>query len=335
MAAFVPEVWQARMEEVAAALREVAPERIVFFEGIPMAGLAHVDAFVPAADPRTALAPHYYHPLLHEGVAYRPVHFAQVEAGFDAIAEMAHLLGDVPVWLGEFGVHTQVPSQYDFLDAMLVDLARRRWGWAYWSDDRGDAGFSLRDSKGDVKPALASRLGHPYARRVPGPLLEQALHTAAGTYTAGFRWTRDAPTRCGRGPCRRPGAGPSHASNARESKRPGASRTTGSPACGAARRRRSTAASGRSGRSECRDPERPSAPPGRQSAQCAVSAPAALRSEQRGTCLPRGRRSRELDRGDGDHRRDASRDEGMDWCEVVSDDPLAVGFGTLVGGTRR
>jgi endoglycosylceramidase len=200
MAAFVPEVWQPRMEQLAAALREEAPARIVFFQGMAMAGLAYVDDFVPAADPRTAFAPHYYHPLLHEGVPYNQTHFPQLVAGFDAIAEMAVLLGEVPVWLGEFGVHTQVPSQLDYLDDTLVELARRRWSWAYWADDRADSGFSLRSADGSVKPELLLRLGHAYARRVPGPLLEQSLDRSGRAYSARFRWTHDAPLELWTGP---------------------------------------------------------------------------------------------------------------------------------------
>jgi len=199
-ARFVPDVWQPRQEALAAALRRVAPGKIVFFEGTVLASLGVADPFHPACHPATALAPHYYHPLVHEGFAYDPqwMQPAMVEA-FDAIDTMAAALGKcgrsatpVPVLLGEFGAPANTPGVSAYLGDVVEAAARRGWSWTYWSDDRG-GGMSLRDATGQFKPALLGPLTWPYARRIPGPVVRQQLDGAGGRYACTFRWTQQAP----------------------------------------------------------------------------------------------------------------------------------------------
>ena len=48
-------------------------------------------------------------------------------------------------------------------------------------------------------PAAAGVLSHPYARRVPGPVLAQDVDFAQKVFETRFRWTRAAPMELWRG----------------------------------------------------------------------------------------------------------------------------------------
>ncbi|MBI4957365.1 MAG: hypothetical protein HY908_35475 [Myxococcales bacterium] len=82
---------------------------------------------------------------------------------------------------------------------MLERLAARRWGFSYYADDRATDGFAIRHDDGSLKTHVVERLGHPHARRVPGPASEQSLSFATGSYRLRFVWTYDAPLELWRG----------------------------------------------------------------------------------------------------------------------------------------
>jgi len=200
-ATFVPQILQPRYEQLAAAIHNVAPARPVFVQGLASSStLGLVDKWVtPFADPRVVFAPHYYHPLVHEGGSYDPVDPFTPRA-LDAMAQMAARLGDVPVWVGEIGGPPGAEGFFDYLRFLVTSIEARGWGWLIWSDDVGH-GFGIRDEDGAIRADFAAVLGHPYARRVPGPIEGTEL-SWPGTEPAGpataraeivFRWTVDAP----------------------------------------------------------------------------------------------------------------------------------------------
>lgn len=190
---FVSDIWQQRQEELGAALRAVAPGRIVWLQGTTLVNMGSVQPFAPACHPGTAYAPHYYHPLVHDGYPYSPALVPQLELALGAIAASAANLGGVPVWLGEVGAFPNAPTTPAYLHDLLGMLAERRWGWAWWADDRGEGGFALRHTDGTFQEGVVGIVGHPYARRVPGPLAHQEMDFVAERYTARFDWTVDAP----------------------------------------------------------------------------------------------------------------------------------------------
>jgi endoglycosylceramidase len=191
--AWVSTVYQPRMEQLAAALRAVAPDRLIFLQGTQLSSINHVDPFVPFADPRTVFAPHYYHPLVHDGGAYdRATMQPQMEATLDKIASMAGLLGGLPLWLGEMGGPWETPGFDLYLADLLTTLARRGWGFAQY-DDAPSGSFALRTAPGVFRDGFARLVGHPYARRVPGPVLESTLDLPLRTFVTRFRWVHDAP----------------------------------------------------------------------------------------------------------------------------------------------
>lgn len=190
---FVSDIWQRRQEELAAAIRAVAPGRIVLFQGTTLVSLGGVQPFAPACGQGTAYAPHYYHPLVHDGYPYSAGTKPQVELGLDAIGASAMALGDVPVWLGEIGAFPTAPTTPAYLHDLMSLLAERRWGWAWWADDKAEGGFALRHTDGSFQEAIIGIVGHPYAQRVPGTLLQQSMDFGAERYEARFTWSVDAP----------------------------------------------------------------------------------------------------------------------------------------------
>jgi endoglycosylceramidase len=191
--AWVETRYQPRMTQIAAALRAEVPDRLTFLQGTQLSSIKHQDPFVPFADPRVVFAPHYYQIEVHDGAPYvRDVMLPDMEETLDSIAGMSVLLGDVPLWMGEMGGPWEAPGFEVFIQDLLSSLARRGWGFAMYADDLG-GGFAIRTAPDDWREGYVRRLGHAYARRVPGPLLEQAMDFATWTYAARFAWVYDAP----------------------------------------------------------------------------------------------------------------------------------------------
>jgi endoglycosylceramidase len=192
IATFMPDVWQPRQEELQGAIAAVAPDRIVFFESPPLFAVGVPADMRPPALPAAAFAPHYYHPLVHDGTEYVAEMRDNILQAFELMAAAAEGMGGVPVWLGEFGVAPTLTSTKTYMSDMVEALFARGWGWAVWSDDRID-GFGLRAGDLTFHDNLIRPLTHPYAARVPGPITGQTLDLAAGRATVEFTWDFDSP----------------------------------------------------------------------------------------------------------------------------------------------
>ncbi|TNF30890.1 MAG: hypothetical protein EP329_13130 [Deltaproteobacteria bacterium] len=203
---FVPDVWQPRQEQLAAALRALAPDRVIFFGAPPYQSLGVVATFTPTPTPNVAFAPHYYHPGVHDGGDYLDSYADDLDNAFGAIAASAEALGGeapgVPAWVGEMGGPTlTVATLPAYIDAMMTRFTARGWGFAWYSDDRADHdAFGLRDADGAFLPDILGPVAHPYPRRLPGPLVTARLDPPARRYEATFTWSYDAPLELWVGP---------------------------------------------------------------------------------------------------------------------------------------
>jgi len=193
---FVPEVWQPRQEQLAAALHAVAPDRVIFFGSPPLLAIGLAQEFTPTATPRAAFAPHYYQSAVHDGTPYTPEMDTDTWYALDAMARSAANLAGaptgVPVWVGEIGGPAEAPTMPAYTASLVTFFAERSWGFAWYSDDKG-GDFALRNADGTFRPAVLTPLAHPYARRLPGPILASALDLAGGRFSTTFIWAYDAP----------------------------------------------------------------------------------------------------------------------------------------------
>jgi endoglycosylceramidase len=190
--AWLSDTWQPRMEYLTRDLKQVAPDKIVFWQGSTMFSVGHVDPFVPPESPGVALGAHYYHPLVHDGGEYDPdLMRDHLDMALDAMDTSAGLMGGVPVWMGEMGGPVGARNFDVYMKDLLARLAARAWGWSVWSDDKG--GFGVRDPSGVWRDDYVRLLNHPAARAIPGRILEQSIDFQTGSFLLSFKWEVEAP----------------------------------------------------------------------------------------------------------------------------------------------
>lgn len=155
---------------VATAIRRADPDARIFFEPSVFPTSAGLPSLMPAfGDARAAYAPHYYDPLVHEGVAYlgtRPL--MDLVVGIKAAEARRH---GAPLVFGEFGALLEAWRWKDYLHDLLGALDAAGASWFYWSYDAG-GGFSILDRAGRERPVV-DVLVRAYAQAVPGDLERQ------------------------------------------------------------------------------------------------------------------------------------------------------------------
>jgi endoglycosylceramidase len=132
----------------------------------------------PVRDPRRdgariAYCPHLYPLSMDLGNGYTGSSRAQVDATLDLwrrnVQRTAHLLGDVPVILGEFGLDTTKPGALDYLAKVLATIRDMGVsGYLYWSRDNGTWG-PYEDHDGPARN-LVEALDQPSPVAVSGTL---------------------------------------------------------------------------------------------------------------------------------------------------------------------
>ncbi len=164
-----------------AAIEAVCPERLFFLE--PSAGFTFGIAepmTIPAelAD-RVLQAPHYYPQLVHEPGQRYDWDAAQFEASFsNALGDQ--LAAASPVWIGEYGGHTDNPGIADYFVHFSDACFRGFIGSALWAYDRSDGGFAWLDADGRPKPVFAPAWSVPLPVRLPARPERMVPDFAAG-----------------------------------------------------------------------------------------------------------------------------------------------------------
>lgn len=157
--------------ELAAAIRQAAPNSLVFFDATgvdAISGEAYMDR--PDGD-GLVFAPHYYDPA------------ALLEGRWDGGSDIATPIGrwretgdgwDVPVLLGEFGISPSgegaadyVRANYSALDQHLLHATL--WEYSATVDDWNDEDMSIVDGYGNERPTVAA-LVRPFPAATPGTL---------------------------------------------------------------------------------------------------------------------------------------------------------------------
>lgn len=171
---------------VATALREAAPNKLIFFEPSTAANLGVAVNFDGFPVENSVYAPHYYQAAVHDGDPY------DHRAGpiRDAIARLASegaALGK-PVWVGEFGGEIQAEGWDDYMNDLLGALDDHLAGWAFWDYNRSDndRGFAMVRSDGSEIAHVTDTLVRPFPRATGGTLEEMHYDPATKEFT--MRW---------------------------------------------------------------------------------------------------------------------------------------------------
>ncbi len=157
------------------AIREVAPDQLVFYEPHVTTNWGSKSRLGVLPREGLAYAPHYYHPLVHEGLPYlgNSWNIRLTMKRRDSEANLAK----VPWILGEFGVMGDTEGMGEYLNDILRILDGRLAGWTYWCYDYGSShGFGVIEDNGEEGLQL-QYLVRPYARRIAGDPVKMSYST--------------------------------------------------------------------------------------------------------------------------------------------------------------
>lgn len=174
-------------ERLAAALREVAPGALVFFDATGLSATTTRTSLPRPAGEGLVFAPHYYAmSAFVEGFPHDPdaIH-TDLGRWADKGAEWA-----LPVLVGEFGIKPLAEDAsaylrltYDALDAHRLHSAQ--WEASTTADDWNDEAMSVVDPSG-ADTALVDVLARPYPRAVAGTLTAFVFDADTGEATLAY-----------------------------------------------------------------------------------------------------------------------------------------------------
>jgi endoglycosylceramidase len=144
-------------ERIIPAMREVEPDKYLFFEPTPapvtFGSPSRLGTVYDArSESRIAYAPHCYPYDLHEGVAYTDAAKANLQAWEQERKVDQRKHGNIPLMCGEFGLSPATPGFDEFLTDINAMYDRNMWSWTYWSNDLG--GWSPLDPDRNETPIL-------------------------------------------------------------------------------------------------------------------------------------------------------------------------------------
>jgi endoglycosylceramidase len=131
---------------------------------------------------RLAYGPHLYDSSLDVGGGFDPETNDYVATWAELRLVDALQLGDIPLWIGEFG-QGDVEGIEAYLDQILTMADDQMIGWALWSYDPGD--WSVVDGDGQDNPR-ADWIVRPYPRAVNG--IPTAFSWNGDTRVFRFEW---------------------------------------------------------------------------------------------------------------------------------------------------
>ncbi|MFZ5477743.1 MAG: glycoside hydrolase family 5 protein [Myxococcota bacterium] len=167
---------------VAEALRDVDPDAWIVVEPSGQTNLLGTSHLVLPEVDRVVYAPHFYPSYAEMGTGYDG-DFADEAAWIDGLFR-----DDAPLWLGEFGIFSDVGNEGEWVRAVLAAVEARGGSTAYWSFDPGNV-LEADGTAGWLLPTWAT----PRPSAVPGNVV--SLETAADGFTLTYDATVDAPLR--------------------------------------------------------------------------------------------------------------------------------------------
>ncbi|KAA3610874.1 MAG: glycoside hydrolase family 5 protein [Planctomycetota bacterium] len=161
---------------VSAAIRTKDPDARIFFEPVALATASGLPSQMDAyGDTNAVYFPHYYDPIVHEGIGYFGAPWL-LDLVLSIKAREADRHG-VPLMIGEFGASPNTPAYEAYLDQLMASMDRYASGWMAWSYDRSnDIGntsgdFGVIDAAGNERGNLLHMI-RTYPQAVAGRIEE-------------------------------------------------------------------------------------------------------------------------------------------------------------------
>lgn len=168
-------------DRVAAAIRSVDPDAVVFEEPANYKNVHLPTAPPPGARAGAVYAPHVYGLWDWSDAFSRRDELIALNMAWSGLEAT---LARVPLWYGEFGMRRSAPDAERSL-TQIYDIADRQLaGTAYWEWSRGEYGPLRPD--GSLDPRRALTLSRPYPARTGGALRSFSFDAADGVFS--MRW---------------------------------------------------------------------------------------------------------------------------------------------------
>jgi len=166
------------------ALREVEPNKYLFFEPAPAPVTFGLPSHLPKvsdtrAGSKLVYAPHCYPASLHEGGPYKASDKKNLKDWERERRKDQAKHGDIPVVCGEFGVSPGSEGFEEFFMDIHDMFDRNLWHWAYWSND--DGGWSPLHRDGTETPIL-KHLVRAYPKATAGRIRSFSYDMATGVF---------------------------------------------------------------------------------------------------------------------------------------------------------
>jgi endoglucanase len=147
-----PELWNAWIPDLLAAIRQTNPARTVIIGPGSWNGIEHLDELaLPEEDRNIIVTVHYYEPMrfTHQGAPWSPETAAFSGVTWGNEAEKKRATDDLgraqkwsaahhrPIFLGEFGTFDRGPmeSRVRYTSFLARTAESLGWAWAYWQFD--------------------------------------------------------------------------------------------------------------------------------------------------------------------------------------------------------
>jgi endoglycosylceramidase len=109
--------------EIAAAVRQAAPEWVAFLEPSAAKNLGFPVSLAPFEMPNAVYAPHAYDASAEQGLGFDPKGHAALVSRIDQLAIEASQLGGA-LWIGEYGGNADHPGIAEYMDAIYAGTGR-------------------------------------------------------------------------------------------------------------------------------------------------------------------------------------------------------------------
>ncbi len=163
------------------AIREQAPEILIFAEPFVGFQLLRDTDLEPFDFDNVIFAPHFYQPSVHDDRTYDgdPTYVQETFAYYQAAAEA---LG-VPWWLGEWGGPSSTTNFPAYLRDVLTETEKYGAATSLWSYQTDDTGFGPLNSDHSEKTEVLDVLARVYPKAIGGELISFRFEDETKVFT--------------------------------------------------------------------------------------------------------------------------------------------------------